>query len=114
LKILADLGDPDPELAEKARLYRYRARRQVFRITLQPGLAYDSNVTYTGTGGTGLGQISGRGDGCSVSDVRIDYAPVATEREALTVGARLADTWHFSVESFDLQDYGGYVRYARN
>jgi hypothetical protein len=113
LTVLAGMGDPDPELAEKIRRHRREARRQVFSISYQTGLAYDTNVSYLGAGVSGIDLISGRPDGVFGSLFRIDYAPVATEREALAVGVRLGHTWHFSIEQFDYQDYGGTLRYSR-
>ncbi len=111
--ILADLGHPDPALAETIRRYRHRARREVFNISLSTGLAYDTNVSYVGSGGETLGLISGRSDGKFASSARIDYAPIADETQTLALGTRLAHSWHCSVEQFNYQDYGTYLRYAR-
>ncbi len=113
LVMLEELGDPDPELAEKIRFHRYRARQQVFSIRLSTGLGYDTNVAYLGSGASGPGLITGRPDGVFGSRFKVDYAPIATAEETLSAGARLGHSWHFSIEEFDLQEYGGYVRYAR-
>jgi tetratricopeptide (TPR) repeat protein len=113
LKRLAELGDPDPELAERIRTHRHRARRQVFGISLQTGLAYDTNVTYLGGGSTALGLIAGRDDGRFSSGFNLHYSPVATEEETFTMAVRLGHSWHFAVEQFNFQDYGASFRYAR-
>lgn len=114
LDVLAALGNPDPELVAKVRLHRLRARQQVFRISFQPGLAFDTNVTYLGKGTTNtIDQISGEEDAKFGSQFHIDYAPIADEADTLAVGVRLGHAWNFSVEQFNYQDYGAYVRYAR-
>jgi len=113
LAVLAELGDPDPQLAEATRRHRLRARREVFGFAIQTGLAYDTNVTFLEGGASSLGLIAGRDDGLFASTVRMDYAPISDGTDTLTVGARLGHSWHFAVEQFDFQDYGAYVRYAR-
>ena len=113
LDVLGELGEPDPALTEKIRLHRVRARRQVFSATAQIGLAYDTNVTYLGNETVNrVDLISGRQDGKFASEFRLDYAPVADATDMLVVGTRLAQIWHFSIEEYDEQDYGTYVRYA--
>ncbi len=110
--LLSAHGDPDPNLAEAIRRYRGKARNQVFGVTLNLGLAYDSNVTFLGSGGAGL-DLAGRGDGKFTSRLQFAYAPIATEAETLTVGVRIVDSWHFAIEEFDDQDYGATFRYVR-
>ncbi len=113
LDLLAGFDDPEPELARQIELLRCTARRQVLKVTYQTGLAFDTNVTFMGDAATGLDLIAGREDGKFSSGLGIHYSPLATERHALTLGARLGHSWHFSVEEFDYQDYGAYLRYAR-
>lgn len=112
-EILGELGNPDPPLAEKIRSARAKARRQVFNLSVQTGLAYDTNVTYGGAGGEDLGLTSGRGDGKFVSGFQLNYNPIAEPDQVLGFGARLNHTWDFKVEEFNYQDYGGYARYTR-
>lgn len=112
LNTLAVLGDPDPEFAARVRSDRRRVRRQVVNVSLQLGLAYDTNVTFRGGGTTGP-LISGRGDGKFASQFRWEYAPVATPEEAVTLGGRLAHAWHFAIDEFNYQDYAAFVRYTR-
>jgi len=38
---------------------------------------------------------------------------LADGSDSLVTGARLGHSWHFSVEQFDVQDYGGFIRYGR-
>lgn len=114
LTYLADMGDPDPGLAEQIRLYRSRARRQVFNISWQTGLYYDTNVTYLGETDVDLGGlISGEDDGKFGTQFRLDYAPIVTETDMLVAGTRIGHAWHFAVNEFDLQDYGAYISYSR-
>jgi tetratricopeptide (TPR) repeat protein len=114
LGILADLGDPDPKLADNIRRHHRRARQQVFGFSWNLGLAFDTNVTYVGDDTTGTADlISGEEDGKFGSQFQIDYAPLANQQETLALGLRLGHTWHFSVEEFNYQDYGAYIRYAR-
>jgi hypothetical protein len=111
--ILKELGDPDPELAELVRQVRGRSRREVASLSLQTGLAFDSNVTFLQAGAAGLGLIAGREDGLFASSETILFAPIADEKQRLEVAARVANSWHFAVEQFDFGDYGGGVRYVR-
>ncbi len=113
LDVLAEMSDPDPELAATLRSHRKQARRQVFGFSLKTGLAYDTNVTFLSGGASTLGLIAGQADSLFETGTRVDYAPIADEKETLAFGARLGHSWHFSVERFNFQDYGGYVRYAR-
>ena len=114
MAVLDELGNPDPELAHKLGEHRRRARQQVFSLSLQTGLAFDTNVTYLGDSSVSTtDQISGERDGKFASQLRIDYAPIASPTDTLAFGARLDHTWHFAVEEFDYQDYGAYLRYAR-
>ena len=113
LEVLGERGDADQELADTVSRHRRLARQQVVGFSLRMGLAYDTNVTFLAGGVTGPGLIAGRGDGVFRSDFRLDYAPIANQEETVTVGARLGHSWHFGVEQFNFQDYGGYVRYAR-
>ena len=109
LDALATLGDPDPPFAARIRADRQAVRRQVTHVSVQLGLAYDSNVTFGGGGNTGL-FISGRGDGKFASRVAWDYATIATPEERVTIGGRVSNAWHFSVAEFNFQDYGAFVR----
>ena len=114
LDVLASLGDPDPALAETIRRHRRTARRQVFHIAARTGVAYDSNVTFLGGGVSGPGLIANQGDGLIASAFQLDFAPIADADQTLTVGARLGHSRQYSVESFNFQAYGGYVRYTRS
>jgi hypothetical protein len=109
---LAAAGNPDPQLVERILWERRAARRQVFSLSAQIGLAYDSNVSFTGDGST-TAIVSGRGDGKFASLLQLDYVPHITNEDAVAVGLRLNHTWHFSIEEFNYQQYGGYVRYTR-
>ncbi len=109
---LLALEPSDPELVEKIRWERRAARRQVFNLSLQAGLAYDTNVTYEGTG-VSEDFISGREDGRFATRVQLDFAPHVTATDAWVFGVRLEDSWHFAVEEFNFQDYGAYARYSR-
>ena len=109
---LAELGDPDPDLASSARHCRHRARQQILRVSARAGLAYDTNVSFLGDVATGLGLVSGQPDGRFGSSAEIRYAPIVTEDHELSVAARLGHTWHFEIDDFDTQDYGGAIRYA--
>jgi hypothetical protein len=109
---LAALGDPDPDLRRRIAEHRVLARRQVFNIDLDMGLAYDTNVTFTGAGGQDFGFISGRSDGVFGTRMQAGFAPVANQSDVIAVGLRTAHTWHFRVEEFDFQDYGALLRYA--
>lgn len=111
--LLTAYGDPDPLLAGGIRQYRRKARSQVFSLSLNIGVAYDSNVTFLGSGGAGL-DIAGRGDGKFASRFQFIFAPIADERETLSLGVRIADAWHFSIEQFNDQDYGATLRYVRS
>ena len=111
--LLTAYGDPEPQLSESIRRYRRQARSQVFGISYQIGLAYDSNVTFLGSGGAGF-DIAGRGDGKFTSRLQFAYAPIANETESLTLRARIAQAWNFAIEEFDDQDYGASIRYTRN
>jgi len=113
LEVLAEFGNPDPQLTEAIRKYRRQARCQVLSLNYQTGLAYDTNVSFLGDAATGPGLITGRRDGKFASNFEFQYAPVATEDQALVLSGRLGHTWHFAVEQFDYQDYGSSIRYAR-
>ncbi len=110
--LLIAYGNPEPQLSEAIRHYRRQARSQVFGISYRIGLAYDSNVTFLGSGGAGF-EIAGRGDGRFTSRLQLMYAPLADETETLTFAARLAHAWNFSIEDFNDQDYGATIRYDR-
>jgi hypothetical protein len=112
LSALVALGDPDPQLAQTIQVARRDARRDIFNLFFQTGLAFDSNVTFGGDGATAT-FITDREDGKFASRFQWDYVPMLTDREALTVGGRLAHAWHFAVEEFNYQDYGAYIRYSR-
>jgi len=109
---LARAGNPDPELVERITRERRQVRRQVFNLSLQAGLAYDTNVTYGGDTGS-ADFISGEEDGKFATALQFDYVPWVTEDEAFAFGGRLSDAWYFSVDEFDYQDYGVYARYTR-
>jgi hypothetical protein len=111
--ILKELGDPDPELAELVRQVRGRSRREVASLSLQTGLAFDSNVTFLQAGAAGLGTIAGREDGLFGSSESFMVAPIADEHQRLEAFGHVANTWHFAVEQFDVGVYGGGLRYAR-
>ena len=110
--ILASLGDPDPDLADRIRRQRAQARRHVFGLSGHVGLAYDTNVSFLGDAGT-LDILAGRPDGKFASGFQVDFAPVADERNVIAAGVRFGHSWHFSVTEFDYQDYGEYLRYVR-
>lgn len=109
---LAGLGNPDPKLAERLRRDRAAVRRRLFRVSLQLGLAYDSNVTFRGAG-TSVTAVSGRGDSRLATRLEIDHVPYINERESLTVGASLSHAWHDRIGDFNYQRYGTYVQYTR-
>ncbi|NOS99631.1 MAG: hypothetical protein HOP29_03300 [Phycisphaerales bacterium] len=111
--LLAGFGDPDPALADSIREARSRARRRVFHMGMQIGLAYDSNVTFLGDAGDTFDVISGRGDARFLSRFDFAYAPIADATERLTIRGRLAHAWQFSVEDFNYQDYGATIHYQR-
>ncbi|MCZ6772110.1 MAG: hypothetical protein O7G83_09020 [Proteobacteria bacterium] len=115
LAILKGLDDPySRQLAASAIDFQRRARRKILSLSLETGLAYDSNVTFLG-GGTagGLGLITGRGDGVFATRFDAMFAPVSNALERLEFKTRLNHSWHFSIEDFDVQDYGMSVRYTR-
>ena len=109
---LLALGSPDAELSSAIEAAREKSRRQVFSLSLRLGLFYDSNVTFSGGGTTGE-FISGEEDGRFGTRVQLDFAPIKNRMEELAWGLRLTDVWNFSVEDYNEQDYGGYVRYTR-
>lgn len=109
--LLTTYGNPEPMLSQRIADYRAQARKQVFGISYQVGIVYDSNVTFFGSGGAGF-EISGRGDAKFLSRLQIAYSPIAGRDESFTIGVRVADAWHFSIEDFNDQDYGATLRYA--
>lgn len=113
----ADLLDPvDPAAAaldEQIRRRRRDARRQTVGLSLQTGLAYDTNVTFLGSGASSLGQISGAPDAKYLQQLRLDYAPIADATQALAFSTRLGHSWHFDIEEFNYQNYGMTVQYVR-
>ncbi len=112
LQILQELGDPDPDLAAKLRQSRHLTRRQILHLSLTTGLVYDTNVSYLGSS-SGETFISGDPDMRFATQFQLDYAPVLTAQQVLATGVRLAHSWHFDIDEYNLQDYGAYVRYAR-
>jgi len=111
---LIDPDDPDAaRLLELIRRQRRDARRRTLSLTLETGLAYDTNVTFFGTGASSLGAISGQADGKYLQRFLIDYAPIADANQTLAISARLAHSWHFDIEEFNYQDYGMTVQYTR-
>ena len=110
---LAASGSGDDALASRIRRDRAAARRDVFGVSLRLGAAYDSNVTFLGDVGSTLDVISGREDGRVSLGFSVDFAPIADETHTLAFGVRTEQSWHFLVDTFDFQDYGGYLRYAR-
>ncbi|MBN1492439.1 MAG: hypothetical protein JXA69_21180 [Phycisphaerae bacterium] len=113
LDTLAALGDPEPALADSIAWHRREARRQVFSLSYQAGLAYDTNVSFVGDAAVGLGLVSGRSDSKVGSTFGLHYAPLATEDHALSLAARVGHSWHCEVDEFNYQDYGAGLRYAR-
>lgn len=113
LDLLAEFGNPDPQLAETIRKHRRRTRRQVLNLNYQTGLAYDTNVSFLGNVAAATDLITGRQDGKFTSNLDFQFAPIATDNQTLVFGGRLGHTWHFAVEQFDYQDYGSSIRYAR-
>jgi tetratricopeptide (TPR) repeat protein len=105
-------GTDDPALRARIAQHRQRARRDVFSLKLTAGLYYDTNVSFTGTGGQDLGFVSGRPDGAWGVQASGNFSPIANAHERLTFQLRAADTWYSRIEEFDLQDYGGAVTYA--
>lgn len=103
----------DPDLERLIARYEREARRQLLNISYRVGLAYDTNVSFANDAVPGLDIVSGRADGVFGSDFRLDYALLASQTDTIVAGARLGQTWNFSIEQFDVQDYGGYVRYGR-
>lgn len=112
-RILTELGDPEPELAEAIETQRRQLRKRVFSLSAQFGLAYDTNVTYRGADLSTLDLITGRHDGVYSTSVGLTFAPIANDRESLAVGMRIGQTWHFSIGEFNYQDYGASIRYTR-
>ncbi len=111
--LLTVYGQPDPTLSASIREYRHLARRQVFGLSFITGLAFDSNVTFLGAGGAGF-EISGQEDSKFTSRFQVAYSPISDETHTLTINARIAHTWNFSVEQFNDQDYGLTIRYSRH
>jgi len=107
----AEVGDD--ALASRIRRDRTAARRDVFGVSLRLGGAYDSNVTFLGDIGSTIDVISGREDGRVSLGFAADFAPIADETHTFAVGVRTEQSWHFSIDEFDYQDYGGYLLYAR-
>lgn len=112
-EILRNGPSPDPDLERLIARYEREARRELLNISYRVGLAYDTNVSFANDAVPGLDIVSGRADGVFGSDFRLDYALLASQTDSIVAGARLGHTWNFSVEQFDVQDYGGYVRYGR-
>lgn len=113
LQILGELGHPDEALEQTAQRQRQVARRQVFGFTHQIGLAYDTNVTFLGGGTSDLDLIANAPDGLFTNNASLYWSPIADANHALTFGVRTGQSWHFDIDTFDFQDYGGYVRYVR-
>lgn len=107
-----DAGHPDPELAEATQKLRHRARRQVCSLSFQTGIAYDSNVSFQGSGTAGLDVVTGQGDGVFGTGLNAIYAPISDGEQRLEFSTRLNHNWHFSVEEFDFQDYGASIDYS--
>lgn len=113
LAILQKLNHPDRTLENLVRAARDRARRQVFQVSLTLGPAYDSNVSFLGSGAATLGLLAGKEDGKFLARTRIDFSPIEDGRNSLTLGLHAAHSWYFQIDEFDDQEYGGYVRYSR-
>lgn len=114
IEALAALGNPEPDLADAMGRYRQVARRQTLTFSYRMGLAYDTNVSYLGSNvALGTGLISGRRDSEVTSRLELAYAPVATEKDSVTVGVRLDHAWYGKIHEFNYQDYGATLRYAR-
>lgn len=113
LKILDDLDHPDDDLERTVQKRRQTARRQVFSVDVQMGLAYDTNVTFLGGGASDLDLIANVPDGLFSSGASASWSPIADRDQVLTFGLRTSQSWHFRIDSFDLQDYGFTVRYLR-
>jgi len=92
LDILAEFDNPDTQLARRIRQDRRDARRQVFTLNYQAGLAYDTNISFPGDAATGVGLITGRQDGKFASNLEFQYAPIATEDQSLILGGRSGHT----------------------
>jgi hypothetical protein len=110
-----DLSIEDPLeklLLEEVAVARQAARREIIAATATMGLAYDTNVSFLGDSGT-LDLVANQPDGLFQSSFMIDYAPVSNGFHTFAVGTRLAHSWHFDIDSFDVQSYGGYLRYTR-
>jgi len=112
-RILTELGDPEPVLAEAIETQRRRLRKRVFSLSARFGLAYDTNVTFRGADLSSFDLITGRHDGVYSTSVGLTFAPIANERESLAVDMRIGQAWHFSIGEFNYQDYGASIRYTR-
>ena len=114
LKVLEDYGNPDPEFTARIRRHRRHARRSLFNVSIESGLAYDTNVTFLGDDAAGtFDVISGQADEKFATRVQLDASILSDRDQTLAAGLRLGQAWHFSVDEFDFQDYGGYARYTR-
>jgi len=113
LAILNDLDHPDDDLERTVQKRRQAARRQVFTVDVQMGLAYDTNVTFLGGGTSDLDLIANAPDGLFSSGASASWSPIVDRDQVLTFGLRTSQSWHFRIDSFDLQDYGFTVRYLR-
>ncbi len=112
-RILIELGDPEPELAEVIETQQRRLRKRLFSLSVQFGLAYDTNVAYRGADLSTFDLVTGKHDGVYSTSVGLTFAPIANERETLAVDLRIGETWHFSIGEFNYQDYGASIRYTR-
>ena len=91
-RILTELGDPEPELAEAIETQRRQLRKRVFSLSAQFGLAYDTNVTFRGADLSTLDLITGRHDGVYSTSVGLTFVPIANDRESLAADMRIGQT----------------------
>ena len=112
--IRAAMDVDDELLAEAIEREQRLTERQRVHFSAELGLAYDTNVTFTGDGVTTFDVSSGEDDGRFGSRFEFELTLLARENERLSVGTRLAHFWNFSVEQFNEQRYTGFARYTRN
>ncbi|MGB0716707.1 MAG: tetratricopeptide repeat protein [Phycisphaerae bacterium] len=106
-RLHADGAEPDQDLMEAISGAAATARRSLFSFNLRSGFFYDTNVSFVDEAAAQPGLIAGDEDayfGLS-ADSRIALYHARDTRVWLDL--RTAQSWHFEIDSFDYQSYGG-------
>lgn len=104
----------EPELLSSIRIARAAARRELFSFNLRAGFFHDTNVSFLDDAAAQPGLIAGDEDGYFGLGADFRVALFHLPRTRAWLDFRTGQSWHYDIDSFDYQNYGGSLSIRHN